>query len=79
MIKPLVILLLGLAVTGATFWTSVHALRKVLHIKDSGLDPAADVPGAGSPYGMAAARQARAARLVIIGGIATILGLIATW
>jgi uncharacterized integral membrane protein len=78
-IKPLLILLLGLAVTGATFWTSVHALRKVLHIKDSGLDPAAGAPEAGSPYGVVAARQARAARMVIIGGIVTILALIATW
>lgn len=79
MLRPILILLAGIAVTGAVFWSAVHSFRKVLHIKESGLDPGASAPGAGSPYAAAEARRALGARAVILGGIGTILALLATW
>jgi hypothetical protein len=77
MLRAILILLLVFGVTAAILWTAVHTLRKVLHIKESGLDPAGEAPAAGSPYAAEEARRARWVRGFILGGIAAIGALLA--
>lgn len=74
--KPLLILLLVFGVTVGILWTALHTLRKVMHIKESGIDPAAHTPAPGSPFHPEMARLAFKVRAGIAAGIAAILGLL---
>ena len=75
--KSLLIILLILGVTVGILWTAVHTLRKVMHIKESGIDPGAATPAPGSPFHPEMARLAFKVRAGIAAGIAAILGLLA--
>jgi hypothetical protein len=75
--KSLLILAAGFGATAGTLWTAVDTLRKVLHIKDSGIDPAAAAPAPGSPFHPEMIRQARRIRAGIVAAIAAILALLA--